>query len=111
MKRTAPVFKPGLKEALLYSSSTAEIPQELIMRLYGKFRNNERELSYGEKLKTTSGAPTTLRIVFHARYSPQFQGHEILTTVLDMLQSLLLFRVGQTVSKFKVRKIFFLSSV
>lgn len=41
----------------------------------------------------------------------QFQGHEILITALGMLQCLLLSRVGQTVSKFKVRNIFFLSSV
>ena len=41
----------------------------------------------------------------------QFQGHEILITALGILQCLLLSKVGQTVSKFKVRNIFFLSSV
>ena len=35
----------------------------------------------------------------------QFQGHEILITALGMLQCLLLSKVGQTVSKFKVRNI------
>lgn len=84
------------------------MPQELTMRLPCKFRNNKRELAHRQDLRATSQAPGTCGI---ASCSFQFQGHEILITTLGMLQCLLLSRVGQTVSKFKVRKIFFLSSV
>ena len=106
------VFKSGVRQPPLFNhppppySRDATVANKEIRESSGIMKGNNH---MGNNWKRPHG--TTLRIMSHPGYSPQSWGHEIFIIVADMLQSILLSRVGKTVSTFKVRKIFFLPSV